>query len=211
MIQENHSPVLLVVSAPSGAGKTTLCDRLLREDCGIRYSVSCTTRSPRADEVNGKDYHFLSSDEFASHVEAGNFLEWAEVHGSLYGTLKEHVYQIASEGFDVLMDLDVQGARAIRDQMDSMRLADEEPMRYADVFIAPPSLNVLETRLRSRGLDTDDSVTLRLKNAQTEMEEYADFQYLVVNDRIDDAYKILLSILIAERHRQCSLPGSQKV
>ena len=134
-------PLLLVVSAPSGAGKTTLCDRLRAEFPAIRYSVSCTTRGPREGEVDGEDYHFLSEAEFRRRLAAGEFLEHAVVHGHLYGTLRSEVADGMTAGRDVLMDIDVQGAAQIRAALAG--LPPDHPLRrgYTDVFIAPPSLD----------------------------------------------------------------------
>lgn len=201
MNPEKKISILLLVSAPSGAGKTTLCDRLLHEDPGIQYSVSCTTRPPRSDEVNGEDYHFMNHDEFMQLVEKGEFLEFAEVHGAMYGTLKEHVQDIVSSGMDVLMDIDVQGAALVREQFDGMNQGAVPGIRYADIFIAAPSLEELDRRLRTRGLDQDEVIKTRLKNAEEETKHTALFDYLIINDDLEASYSAFRSILIAERHR----------
>jgi guanylate kinase len=201
MIPNKKSAVLLVVSAPSGTGKTTLCERLLREVQGIHYSVSCTTRPPRAGEVDGDDYHFLSEDAFKQHAERGDFLECAEVHGAMYGTLKKDVQSIMAKGLDVLMDIDVQGAALLRGQVEDLRQSAETPIRYADVFIAPPSLEILESRLRGRGLDQEDVIRMRLSNAEEETYHCSSFDYLIVNEKLDESFDALRSILVAERHR----------
>lgn len=204
MIPIQKSSVLIVVSAPSGTGKTTLCDRLLREENGIQYSVSCTTRRPRAGEIDGENYHFLSVDVFKQHVACGDFLEWAEVHGAMYGTLKEHVQAIMAQGLDVLMDLDVQGAESLRGKFNELSQTAVNRVDYADVFIAPPSLEELENRLRGRGLDGDEEIRKRLKNAEEEIRHASSFDYVIKNEHLDASYDALRSILVAERHRLIS-------
>lgn len=201
MITLERKPLLMVVSAPSGAGKTTLCDRLITEFDSITYSVSCTTRKPREGEIHGKSYFFLSPEEFEHRVAAGEFLEHAIVHGNHYGTLKSTVYDALAAGRDVLMDIDVQGAEQIR------RFAQEGPDNdwireiYVDIFIAPPSMEDLQLRLWGRGKDEQDVIQRRLVRAQEELKCWSDYQYVIVNDRIDDSYHALRSILFAERHR----------
>ena len=204
MIKTKTSSVLLIVSAPSGAGKTTLCNRLLREDSGIQYSVSCTTRPPREGEVDGTHYHFMNNEEFDRHVQQGEFLEFAEVHGCKYGTLKAHVCNMLSDGLDVLMDLDVQGAEQLRNNFRSQKKMFDCSICYADVFISPPSLEVLESRLRSRGLDQEGVIRVRLENAVEEMKHSSSFNYLILNDDLDDSFDALQSILTAERCRNGS-------
>ncbi|MBU4460944.1 MAG: guanylate kinase [Verrucomicrobia bacterium] len=195
------SPVLLIVSAPSGAGKTTLCDRLLAEFPSMAYSVSCTTRVPRAGEVDGEDYHFLSEAEFRRRLDAGDFLEHATVHGHLYGTPRSLVERSLCSGRDVLMDIDVQGAAQIRDA--ARRAAPDDPVRrgYADVFIAPPSLAVLRQRLEGRGTDARDVIERRLRKAEAEMERSGEYMHVVVNDVLDAAYDRLRAIFLSVRSR----------
>jgi len=194
-------PLLLVVSAPSGAGKTTLCDRLLAERPTMAYSVSCTTRAPRGAEKHGTDYHFLSEAEFERRVAAGEFLEFAVVHGHRYGTLRRAVEDALAAGRDVLMDIDVQGAAQIR----RAAFAVNGPLRraYVDVFITPPSLEALEERLRNRGEDSPETIARRLQNARGEMARAGEYQYLVINDRLDDATRELSAIVTAEHCRIC--------
>jgi len=201
MIPHTKPSVLLVVSAPSGAGKTTLCERLLREDSGIHYSISCTTRPPRAGEVNGVDYHFMTRDEFHEREARGEFLEHAEVHGALYGTLNQHVVDIMAKGKDVLMDIDVQGAELIRANIDELKQYAETDIRYADIFIAPPSMEVLESRIRGRGLDHDDVIRTRMQNAIQEASHWSLYDYLIINGDLTESYKAFHSVLVAERHR----------
>ncbi len=194
-------PLLLVVSAPSGAGKTTLCDRLLAESPGMVYSISCTTRAPRGNEVNGQDYHFLSEAEFERRVKAGEFLEYATVHGRQYGTLRQAVVEALAAGRDVLMDIDVQGAAQIR----RAAMGAEGPLKraYVDVFVAPPSIEALRERLSKRSEDTPAVIEQRLQNARSELECWRDYDYLIVNDQLDEAYRQLRAIVGAEHCRVC--------
>lgn len=201
MIDPPARPLLLVVSAPSGTGKTTLCDRLLAEFSEMIYSVSCTTRPPREGEVDGTDYYFLTEDAFRKKIEDGDFLEHATVHGFRYGTLRRFVLEGFQSGRDVLMDIDVQGAAQIREQV---RRADaHDPLRksFVDVFIAPPSIDVLRKRLQGRGKDADAVIERRLQQVEAEISRWKDYQYFIVNDRLDTSYDRLRSIVLAEHHR----------
>ncbi len=184
--------LVLVVSAPSGAGKTTLCRRLLQEDREISFSVSYTTRPPRPNERNGVDYFFVSREEFQALIEAGAFLEWAEVHGHLYGTSKEQVMQALEEGKDVLLDIDVQGAAQVRKALGQDAVL---------VFVLPPSFEELERRLRKRSTEDESVIQRRLRNARQEIARAPEFDYLVLNDDLSLALKTLLAILNAERQR----------
>jgi guanylate kinase len=194
-----HRPLLIVVSAPSGAGKTTLCDRLLAERSSMVYSISCTTRTPRGDEVDGRDYHFLSVPEFERRVVAGEFIEHAMVHGNRYGTLRQTVLESLSAGKDVLMDIDVQGAALIR----AAAQGGEGLLKkgYVDIFIAPPSLEALRLRLTARNEDTPEVIERRVKNAVAEMARWREYQYLVINDKLDKAYDDLRAVVRAEHCR----------
>lgn len=193
--------LLLVVSAPSGAGKTTLCDRLRERFPALTYSVSATTRPPREGEVSGTHYHFLDRETFVARRDAGAFLEWAEVHGNFYGTLIEEVERAFAAGFDVLMDVDVQGAALIREAVADGALSQG---RMTDVFISPPSLDELERRLRSRGQDSDAVIRRRLDNAAGEMACRDAYMHQVVNDDLDAAYAELEGIVVAEHARDNS-------
>jgi len=188
-------PLLIVISAPSGAGKTTLCDRLLQDYPEITYSVSCTTREPRGAEEDGEDYHFLTADNFARRLAAGEFLEHATVHGFSYGTLKAPVVSAMAEGQCVLMDIDVAGAAQVRDYVE--RLSEHDPMRagFVDIFIRPPSLEALQERLEERGEDDEATIRRRLKNAAGEMAREEEFRYHVVNDDLEIAYRELCGIV----------------
>lgn len=187
--------ILVVVSGPSGSGKTTLCRRLADEgEAG--YSVSCTTRPARPGEVNGKDYHFLSREEFLSKRNAGEFLESAEVHGNLYGTLKSEVTGRLSEGEDVVMDLDVQGAIQVRN------CTNEVIRRSAvDLFVMPASEEELLARLSGRGTDSEEVIALRMKNALEEMRHWPDYTYRLLSSTREEDYSQFKSLIVAERMR----------
>jgi guanylate kinase len=188
-------PLLIVISAPSGAGKTTLCDRLLQDYPEITYSVSCTTREPRGAEEDGIDYYFLSPEDFQARVRANGFLEHATVHGHSYGTLRAPVYEAFAEGQSVLMDIDVAGAAQVRRHVASLPAGD--PMRegFVDIFVRPPSLAALHERLVDRGDNDESEIALRLRNAAREMEHAAEYRYQVVNDDLEVAYRELCGIL----------------
>ena len=187
--------ILFVISAPSGAGKSTLLE-LLRTEADFIYSVSCTTRPPRPGEVDGRDYHFLSREEFNSRIGAGDFIEFAEVHGNFYGTLRANVLQHLDEGRDVLIDIDTQGAANIR--------ASGGPQIFeslVDVFIMPPSLDLLRRRLIKRGTENGEQMATRLHNAEHEMEAWTLYRYLIVTGSPEEDLRNFLAILHAERQR----------
>jgi guanylate kinase len=183
---------LFVISAPSGAGKTTVLKRIFSEVVGIAFSVSHTTRKPRDGEENGRDYHFVERQEFVDMREAGLFLEWAEVHGNLYGTSREVVETLMSQGIDVILDIDVQGARQIRVR---------QGLNSHYVFITPPSWEELQKRLAGRGTETAESLRTREENARREIADMASYDFLIINDTIDRAVEMLRSIIIAQRSR----------
>lgn len=187
--------VLLVVSGPSGSGKTTLCRRL-RDEGEAEFSVSCTTRAPREGEVDGRDYHFLSEEEFQSRVQAGEFFEWARVHGNLYGTLRSAVSSKLERGIDVMLDIDVQGANLVRES------GDELIQRcMVDIFILPPSVEELDRRLKGRGSESAEHHALRMKNALGEMEHWQKYQYVLVSGSHEADYAKIRSVLSGERLR----------
>ena len=188
MIKKGH---LFIVSAPSGAGKTTLLKRLISEDDGFKLAVSHTTRSPRDGEVDGKDYNFTDRTEFERMTEAGDFVEWAEVHGNYYGTSLRMLEEMMASGTDVLHDIDVQGARQIKDS----------GIEAVFVFILPPSLAELESRLRGRESDSDEVIERRLKNALSEVESYFMYDYVILNDDLDTAFEDMKAVLRASRFR----------
>lgn len=201
MIELPVRSLLIAVSAPSGGGKTTLCERMLAEFHQMVYSVSCTTRAPREGEVDGTDYFFITEDEFSRRVAADEFLEHANVHGHRYGTLRRFIERGFASGRDVLMDIDVQGAAQIRATL--ARLPPQNPLRrgFVDVFIAPPSIDVLRKRLQLRGKDAEAVIERRVQQAENEMQRWPEYRYLIVNDRLDASYDALRSIVIAEHRR----------
>jgi guanylate kinase len=186
--------ILFVVSAPSGAGKSTLCDAL-RQKPNFVYSVSCTTRPPRANEIEGEDYQFVTEEKFLDRVEAGEFLEHAKVHGYYYGTLKAPLTANLKKGVDVLIDIDTQGAAAIRSCDDSF-------IRQAltDVFIMPPDLDELRRRLTKRGSETAEQIELRLVNAAREMELWRDYRYTIISQSVEEDLQKFRHIMGAERY-----------
>ena len=186
--------ILFVVSAPSGAGKTTLCSAL-RQTRDFVYSVSCTTRTPRPGETHGEDYYFLTEEEFSENVAAGAFLEYAEVHGHFYGTLRENVLVHLRQGVDVLIDIDTKGAATIRDSTDTM-VQDA----LADVFIMPPNLEELRRRLLKRGTETEAQVARRLDNAAKEMARWRDYRYTIISGSVEEDLAKFRAIMKAERY-----------
>ena len=186
--------ILFVVSAPSGAGKTTLVEAL-RKSPNLYYSVSCTTRAPRAGEIDGKDYQFLSDADFRTRIEGGDFLEHAEVHGTLYGTLREPVLANLKNGLDILIDIDTQGAATIRTSDDPIiRRA------LADVFIMPPNLEELRRRLTKRGTETAQQIESRLATAAREMELWRDYRYTIVSGSVEEDLEKVRHIMAAESY-----------
>ena len=185
--------ILFVVSAPSGAGKTTLCDAL-RQTPDFVYSVSCTTREPRAGEIEGEDYHFISEKEFLARAGAEEVLEHARVHGKYYGTLRDPVVSNLRKGVDVLIDIDTQGAASIRQFNDPfVRQA------LADVFIMPPDLEELRRRLTKRGTETEAQIELRLQTAAREMELWRDYRYTIISRSMEEDLQKFRQIMGAER------------
>lgn len=181
---------LFVISAPSGAGKTTLCRALIDRFPELRYSVSHTTRPPRNGEQDGRDYHFIPAAEFKKKIETGSWAEWAEVHDHYYGTSADFIDAQISAGHPVLLDIDVQGARQIR-------------KRYPDsvtIFVMPPSLDSLRQRLTLRGTDTEQTIEKRMLAAEVEMKSSRDYQYVIVNDRLPETVQRLVAIV--EKHQQ---------
>jgi guanylate kinase len=189
--------LLLIVSSPSGAGKTTLCSRLRGEFPDLRFSVSHTTRKPRPTEQDGREYHFVEQPAFEHMVKDGAFAEWARVHGNLYGTSLGEIEKARAEAAGVLFDIDYQGARQIKARLPEA----------VGVFILPPSLAELERRLRGRATEDEPTTLRRLANARGEIEHYGFFDYVVVNDELERAYGQLRSIVYAERARRWRKSG----
>jgi guanylate kinase len=187
--------ILFVLSAPSGAGKTTLCSAL-RHKRDFVYAVSCTTRAPRSGEVEGEDYQFLSKDEFDRRAAAGEFLEYAEVHGNKYGTLRAPVVDNLRSGIDVLIDIDTKGAATIR--------ASGDPFIHdalVDVFIMPPNLEELRRRLMKRGTETEEQITTRLQNAAAEMERWREYKYTIISGSMEEDIEKFRAVMRAERYQ----------
>ncbi len=183
--------ILFVVSSPSGGGKGTLIRRVLNKVPDLSYSVSFTTRAPRSGEIDGREYFFVTPEKFEEMVASHEFLEWAHVHGKLYGTGHRQLNREISEGRDIILEVDVQGAASVRELLDDA----------VSVFILPPSFAILKQRLIARGTDSAEELDLRLRNAPTELEHYSNFQYVVINDDADRAAEQLASIVYAERAR----------
>ena len=190
-----RSGILFLVSGPSGSGKSTLC-RQLEGEGEAEFSVSCTTRAPREGERDGVEYFFLSPDEFSKRVDAGDFLEHAEVHGNRYGTLLSEVIGRLSEGTDVVMDIDVQGAAQVR------ACKDEVIQRaLVDLFVMPPDEDELAARLTGRGTDSEEVIALRLRNAIEEMSHWPSYRYRLLSATREEDYSRFKALLVAERLR----------
>ena len=180
---------LFVVVAPSGAGKTSLVAELLKKEPNIRLSISYTTRAPRKGEANGREYHFVSRPEFEKMIEAGEFLEYANVYGNYYGTSKRWIEMELAGDHDVLLEIDWQGARQLRALFPHM----------VGIFILPPSLAELRKRLESRGKDSPEAIARRMASAREEISHVLEFEYIIVNDRFDEALSDLISVVRAAR------------
>jgi guanylate kinase len=183
--------LVFVVSAPSGAGKTTLCEAITGSLENLRHSISYTTRGPRPGENDGRDYFFVTEEKFRSMVQAGDFAEWAEVHSHLYGTSRQALDHMVSNGIDVILDIDTQGAKQIKKTYEKAMF----------LFILPPSLAVLEERLRNRRSDGGEEIRKRMQRAHEEIREYAMYDYIIINRDFDRALDELRSIIVAERCR----------
>lgn len=200
----DHSPpVLFVLSAPSGAGKTTLCNQVLKTRPNLTRAVTCTTRQARAEEREGVDYFFLGAGEFLKRVQAGHFLEHATVYGNSYGTLKSEVLAKLRSGRDVLLNIDVQGAAAIR------AAAEEDPelqRALVTVFLAAPSLGVLEKRLRQRGQDAPAAIQKRLGVARQELAQAKNFDYVIISSTVSEDLRRMEAVIDAEKMKQARVP-----
>jgi guanylate kinase len=188
-------PLLIVISAPSGAGKTTLCDRLLQDYPEMTYSVSCTTRDLRGLEEEGVDYFFLTPTAFAERVAAGRFMEHATVHGNRYGTLREPVEEALAEGQSVLMDIDVEGASQVRAFIETLPEGPLMRAGFVDIFVRPPSLAALRARLDGRGEDSEEAMEIRMENAAAEMARADEYTHQIVNDHLETAYRELVEVI----------------
>lgn len=191
------TPFPIILSAPSGGGKTTIARMLLKRRSDIGYSVSCTTRAPRPRETPGQDYYFLTREEFETRRAGGDFAEWAEVHGNLYGTLRSEIARVLNTGRHVVMDIDVQGARQIRAAFPGS----------VTVFVLPPSGEVLLERLRNRQTESPKQLVARLDSALRELQAVEEYEYVVVNDELEQAVVRVASVLDAEILRRERVAG----
>ncbi|MBU0674340.1 MAG: guanylate kinase [Proteobacteria bacterium] len=183
---------LFIISAPSGAGKTTILKKIMAALPALGFSVSHTTRQARTGEIDGTDYHFVTRSYFQEMLQAQAFLEWAEVHDNFYGTSRKSVTDQLNAGVDVLLDIDVQGARQVRESMEIPSIS---------IFIAPPSLDALRNRLTGRATDSPETIRLRLHNAITEMADMHRYDHIIVNDVLDEAIEMVKAVILAERSR----------
>jgi guanylate kinase len=189
---------VFIVSAPSGSGKTTLVDRLLKEVPRLRFSISYTTRLPRGQEQNGREYFFVTRERFEAMIARGELLEWAEVFGNYYGTSRRFWDEARGSGQDLLLDIDVQGAAQVKEKIPDA----------VSIFILPPSREVLEKRLRGRGQDSEDVIAKRLRNAEREILGYVRYDYVLINRELERSAESLRSIVLTERSRRNGvIPG----
>lgn len=193
--------VMLVLSSPSGAGKSTIARNILDNVPGFELSVSVTTRQRRASEIEGVHYHFIGKDEFEVRRDSGKLLEWAEVHGNCYGTPRAPVEEALSAGRDMLFDIDWQGAAQLRAKM---------PEDIVSIFVLPPSMKELLARLKRRAEDPEDVIATRLANARSEIEQWREYDYVIVNDDLNGAYDSVRSIILAERLKIERRPGLEE-
>ena len=191
--------LLFVVSGPSGVGKSTLCRHILQGIPEIRLSVSYTTRPPRSGETDGKEYRFIPEDEFRAKIEEHAFAEWAEVYGKLYGTPWNELEQEQGSHIDILLDIDVQGARQVMKTL----------QKAVTIFILPPSLETLRTRLAGRATDSSEEQTRRFQKSQDEMKSYSEYQYTIRNETLDQAISELRAVIMAERVRTTHMEPAQ--
>jgi len=196
------SSAILVLSGPSGAGKSTIIDAASDEIGEYYFSVSTTTREPREGEVDGVDYNFVSKEEFEADIKAGNFLEYAKVHDNYYGTSLKPVKKALKEGKLVIFDIDVQGHRLVREAMGDM---------VVSAFITPPTLQELQKRLTSRGSDNIDVINKRLQNAKEEIKAIAEFDYVIINDNIEDAKKAFVAIANSARYKMSNKESKELI
>lgn len=202
--------LIIVVSAPSGGGKSSLCQRLLNwSPLHLVYSVSCTTRPPRGGEQHGRDYFFLSREEFEQRIQAGDFLEYAQYNGNYYGTPRSFVEEQVAAGKDVLLDIEVQGAAQVAKCVRSGNFA--YPESLVMLFLMPPSIELLETRLRRRGTDSEETIRKRLALAQHEMTFWPEYDYVIVSGHLDDDFAQGKAIIIAEKCRAARIPKDVKL
>jgi guanylate kinase len=196
----SQKPLVFIISAPSGSGKSTLTNELLKLVSNLEFSISYTTRARRGSEQNGKHYHYVTIDEFNRMIAAGEFLEYANVYGNCYGTAREFLRQAGRSGHDLLLDIDVQGAAQIK-----RNLTDA-----ISIFVLPPDLKTLEWRLRNRSEDSEDVIERRLLTAKREIEEYDKYDYILINDKLEESCENLRAIVLSERQRRSSAAASEE-
>ena len=193
-----HKPIVYIISAPSGSGKSTLVNELLKKVSDLEFSISYTTRAPRGSETNGRQYYFVSRPEFEKMIAEDEFLEHAEVFGNYYGTARRFLRAAEQHGRDLLLDIDVQGAKQIQDKVPDA----------TSIFILPPDRRTLEERLRKRSEDSDAVIQRRLNTATREIENYKRYNYILVNDQLEDSIKALRAIVRGERFELAGQPLS---
>ena len=193
----NREGIILIISAPSGAGKTTLCRALMERFSSMKESVSYTTRTPREGEVHGVDYFFVSRQEFQHMIDSDAFAEWAEVHGNLYGTALATIDEARKNGIDLVLDIDCQGARRLKEQIE----------RCVYIFILPPSMEELRRRLDNRSSDAREAIDLRIERAAGEIREARWYDYIIINDNLETAFEELSAIVVAHSRRTFRMLG----
>jgi len=195
-----HKPLVYIISAPSGSGKSTLVNELLKKVSDLEFSISYTTRAPRGSEVNGRQYYFVSRPEFEKMIAENAFLEHAEVFGNYYGTARCFLSNAEQNGRDLLLDIDVQGAKQIQDKVPDA----------TSIFILPPNRKVLEERLRKRSEDSDEVIKRRLDKATSEIENYHRYNYILINDQLEDSIKLLRAVVRGERLLRVGRPLTEE-
>ncbi|MDP8299487.1 MAG: guanylate kinase [Candidatus Tantalella remota] len=198
---KKRDSIIVIVSAPSGSGKTTIVERVIEGLSNIRRSISCTTREPREGEADGADYIFLSPEEFKSRTQAGEFLEWEENFGKSYGTFRQQVTEAIEDGSDIILSIDVKGAKRVKNEFPES----------ISVFIMPPSRGELEERLRKRNTDREKQVSLRLKESKKEIESSDEYDYLIVNKDLDQAVRELRAVIETERKNRLKTNKKENV
>ncbi|AEM78886.1 guanylate kinase [Thermoanaerobacter thermohydrosulfuricus] len=191
MLSKKKKGLLIVLSGPSGAGKGTICKALMEKEKNLKLSISATTRQPRSGEIEGKNYFFKSEEEFEKMIENDSFLEWAKVYGHYYGTPKDFVLKNLEEGNDVVLEIDIQGALKIKEKFPE----------GVFIFILPPSMEELKNRIKKRGTETEEEIIKRFKSAYEELNYVSRYNYVVINDSVEEAVEKIRAIIIAEKCR----------
>jgi guanylate kinase len=187
----NYSNFVLILSAPSGAGKSTIISKLLQTNKEFKLSISATTRSPRGSERHGVEYYFLTREEFERKIKDGEFVEYAEVHGNYYGTLKSELEDNMNNNINVILDIEWQGARNVSNQFNKTKIL--------KIFLLPPSIEELERRLRGRGTDSEEVIKKRIADAREQISHYNEYDYTIVNENIDEAFREVLAVVTTKR------------